>query len=186
MVEDASDVYAVASALVQSAGDNADNIVTTRESGKWARLADHARRFVDVMFHDGLLPDDSQGTLYWTGTTPDGSAINTSVLPLDATLWAVYGADRTDAPRLAAALDWVHRQMRVTSGVSTTSLAKYSRASQNGWIESTAQLAVAFCEYGLVRPALDALRACLPHRPTYVVPPIRTKPKTFRTAASTA
>ncbi|WP_402461982.1 Tat pathway signal sequence domain protein [Isoptericola aurantiacus] len=126
---------------------------------RWARAADHARRFVDRMW-------EPRGGYFYTGTN-DGEAINPEPLPLDPQTWGWLALREN---RYGRALDWAASDLAATdragsagsqlpdgvtiSGVTFSSASLDSTASYNGipvhpegvWLEGTAQLACAFAD----------------------------------------
>lgn len=136
---------------------------------RWADLSRHAMEFIDKMWfsgpYDGSIENISNFTGYWTGTDPPDPetgeiVINKANIPLDPTLWVIYGADRVDSIRVSG-LQWMSDNCREEGG-NPLSLPKYSLAAQGGWIEGAGQMAVAYKAYGLNSWQLGCLTAALP------------------------
>ena len=104
----------------------------TSDGKYWTAKADRARAFVDGMRNEAAAP------FFWTGTAT-ATAINKTVVPLDAQTWAVL---RTRQPgRYAGALDWA-----LTNCTETNNRDAFDfncRDGDGAWWEGTAQVAAA-------------------------------------------
>ena len=119
----------------------------TRDGSWWTEQAGHARRFVDAMRND-----DAGAAYLWTGTSA-GTAINRSVIPLDAQTWSVL---RTRTPvNDRPALDWALKNCRQAGRRDAFDFN--CRDGDGAWWEGTAQVAAALHWLGRDRDAAPVL-----------------------------
>jgi hypothetical protein len=122
---------------------------------------EHARQFVQNMW------TDSDGkTLWWTGSKPDGVTIEEGNIPLDCTLWSIYGAGFDNGNYLNS-MPWMKDNCTFGPEDNTPAifrLAKYSVASDAGWIEGSGQFAMAYWYTDQRDPAYAILQACVPYQ----------------------
>lgn len=142
------DVFALFTMLARLSGDRS-----------WLERAAHARRFIEAIWNP-------EGGFFWTGSTDDGTTINTFAIPEDVQTWS-YLALLDE--HYAAALDWTKTNLATTDtpqtinsrlsgnlriqGVTFSTLALRALApsasydappSPNAvWLEGSAQLAAA-------------------------------------------
>ena len=78
--------------------------------GSWLTQAEHARTFVNAMF------DSTDGEFFFTGTTEDGTTINTSNIPEDVQTWSFLATlDETHA----RSIDWAKTNLATTDTPQT-------------------------------------------------------------------
>ena len=110
----------------------------------WNDAAAHARAFVEAMWQPGLPPDPGR---FLTGTAVDEATgieqLNTTVIPADASSWAVLAL----GAGYAEGLDWVEQNLAASSG--GLSGFSYSDADTSEvWFEGTAHMALAWAVSG--------------------------------------
>lgn len=123
--------------------------------------ATHARQFVS-----GMWNTSPSTPFWWTGSKPDGVTIEEGNIPIDCTLWSIYGAG-FDAPSYLSALPWMASNCTWGPTQDTPTslrLAKYSVISDAGWIEGSGQFAAAYWHTDNPDSAYSILWACLPYQ----------------------
>lgn len=122
------------------------------EGRMWSRQQAHARRFVQKMWQEA-----PSGGYLNTGTEPDVSTINRSVIALDTQTWSVLGMGEPE--RYSKALDWALQHCGVKSIEDAFDFN--CNDGDGAWWEGTAQLVTALkvlCRSEEAVPIMKKLR----------------------------
>jgi hypothetical protein len=119
----------------------------TPDGRYWTEQAAHARLFVEKMRNE-----QAGAQYFWTGTT-GGTAINTSVIPLDVQTWAVLHT--REPARYSAALDWALGHCNDND--SRDAFGFNCNGGDGIWWEGTAQVAAALRWLGRSQDATPVL-----------------------------
>ncbi len=120
--ENNTDIYVAFARLYEATGE-----------AIWKDRALHAKAFVESMW------DDNEGH-FWTGSTDDGSTVNTDALPADVNTWALMALG--NAEQYGPGISWVNDNCYVEADGFKG--FDFNDDRDHVWFEGTAHMVLAF------------------------------------------